>query len=446
MGTDEFKELLSRGTPRVTVVGGGYVGLPLAVAAAQAGCKVTILDVDKAKVDAINAGESYIGDVPSARLAYFVHERRLLHATTAPSSAYAGAHAVLICVPTPLQLSREPDLSLVNSALRPLNIHLSTTNDPVLVVLESTVYPGFTREEVHGRLGVVEGTHTVHVAFSPERVDPMSRAYGITNTPKVVGGIDRDSTEIACALYRRFVERVVPVSSSDAAELVKLLENTYRAVNIALANEFAIAAESLGIDIWEVIDAAATKPFGFQKFVPGCGVGGHCIPDDPPYLSWKMRALGQEMRLLNTAMQLNREMPHYAVRRLTGLLNDGGRCLKGSRILVVGVAYKPDVSDTRESPALDIIRELEHMGSLVTYLDPHVPSLEHEGLKTSAVDEAYVALLNSESCRFDAAIIATGHNGVDYAKLCNSAPIVLDTRGVTRGLAGISPATRVVTL
>jgi UDP-N-acetyl-D-glucosamine dehydrogenase len=424
----EFCALLTEGTPRVVVVGGGYVGLPLAIEAAANGCNVTVLDIDKAKVAAINAGRSYIDDVHGPTVESFVKGGKL-RATADAYEAYVGAHAVLICVPTPLQPSREPDISLVCAALRPLNINLAGTHDPVLVVLESTVYPGFTRDEMRDRLGGSGGERTVYMAFSPERIDPASKTHRVGNTPKVVGGVDPASTEAACALYRRVITAgVVPVSSSSAAELVKLLENTYRAVNIALVNEFALVAKKLGIDIWEVVDAAATKPYGFQKFTPGPGVGGHCIGLDPPYLSWKMRALDLETRLLDTAIMVNRAMPRYVVGRLADLLNDYGLCLHGTRVLVLGVAYKPDVSDTRESPALDIIRELRARGALVNYHDPRVPSLAHEGFALESV------ALDRLADGYDAAIIVTNHSDFDYRALLAHVLHVLDTRGATREL------------
>jgi UDP-N-acetyl-D-glucosamine dehydrogenase len=425
-----FKIHLERGDPKVVVVGGGYVGLPLAVAFAQTGCRVTVLDTDQTKADAINAGRSYVGDVPSEKLAELV-EHNMLRATTDPA-AYEEAHAVLICVPTPLAVSREPDTSLVRAAIGTLCMQVYCTNPQLLVVLESTVYPGFTREELAERI-IAHAQHVpeheVYVAFSPERVDPANKRHGVENTPKVVGGIDKDSTDLAAALYRRIVPFVVPVSSADTAELVKLLENTYRAVNIALVNEFALAARELGINIWEVVEAAGTKPFGFQKFTPGPGVGGHCIGLDPPYLSWRMRGLGHEMRLLDTAILVNRAMPGYVVDRLAAVLNEDGQCLNGADVCVLGVAYKPDVPDTRESPALDIIRELGKRGAVVTYYDPFVPSLEHEGfaLKSVEIDTtlSYVRMQ-------DSAIIVTNHSPFDYAELLRPFSRVLDTRGATR--------------
>lgn len=431
---ESFRITLERGQPHVVVVGGGYVGLPLAVAIAKSACLVTVLDVDEHKVEAINEGRSYVGDVPSEALAPLV-EHELLHATTNPDEAYARADVVLICVPTPLAVSREPDTSLVRAAVDTLLEQLWRTSRQLLVVLESTVYPGFTKEELADRLHGVEmaAKYTIHVAFSPERVDPANKTHGVVNTPKVVGGVDVTATRLAASFYSRFVPEVVQVSSASAAELVKLLENTFRAVNIALVNEFAIAAAKLGIDIWEVVDAAATKPYGYMKFTPGPGIGGHCINQDPPYLSWRMRGLGHEMRLLDTAMLIALAMPHYVVERLASMLNEYNTCLNGTRVLIVGVAYKPNVPDTRESPALDIIRELARRGAIVSYYDPYVPELTHEGF----------ALRSADPTGYDheAAIIVTDHDCFDYSKILAGTLHVLDTRGATRTLPELPPGT-----
>jgi UDP-N-acetyl-D-glucosamine dehydrogenase len=441
MDANALKTLLSHGTPQVVVVGGGYVGLPFAVVAAQAHCDVTVLDTDVQKVEAINHGFSYVKDVPDVALAELV-AAKVLRATSEPGEAvHDDTAAIVICVPTPLQAGGDPDVSFVTQALESvLSVARYESSDtwPLrLISLESTVYPGFTREVVgkmladHARR---DGEDTF-LSFSPERVDPGNPVWHTKNTPKVVGANTPEARAIANAFYSRIVDHVVMVDSTDTAEMVKLLENTYRWVNIGLVNEIAIQCHQLGLDVWEVIDAAKTKPFGFMSFVPGPGAGGPCLTKDSDYLAFALRQQHHDARFIRLAGQVNRAMPAYVVQRLADELNLMQKPVCGQRVLVVGVAYKPDVPDTRESPALDVIRELARRGAVVTYVDPHVPNLFHEGFDGM---EALNVLSDSpvDYGAFDAAIIVTHHSGVDYARLAAECPLVLDTRGVTRGMSG----------
>jgi len=438
MDVTELKTLLTHGTPKVVVVGGGYVGLPFAVTAAQAHCDVTVLDTDEQKVDAINAGSSYVKDVDDTVLAELVKAGRIAATSEPDVAVHDGTAAIVICVPTPLQASGDPDVSFVMKALESV---LSIARDgpeeewPLrLISLESTVYPGFTQEVV-GRMlaehGRADGDDTF-VSFSPERVDPGNATWHTKNTPKVVGANSQVSLEVALAFYRRIVDTVVPVSSTDAAEMVKLLENTQRWVNIGLVNEVALQCHALGLNVWEVIDAASTKPFGFTRYTPGPGVGGHCIACDPDYLAWRLRTMKQSARFIALAGAINRAMPAYVVQRLADALNERGQAVQGKKVLVVGVAYKPDVGDTRESPALDVIRELAQRGAIPCYVDPLVSNLYHEGFDLEALN-----VLSDEPVdysAFDAAIIVTHHTDFDYESLVVTCPLVLDTRGVTRGI------------
>jgi UDP-N-acetyl-D-glucosamine dehydrogenase len=417
---------------RVGVVGLGYVGLPLAVEFAEAGFRVLGFEVSAEKAEAVNRGESYIGDVPTDRVADLVKSGHL--GATLDYDRLRELDAVCICVPTPLNKTGDPDVSYIMSVAESLR---RTVRTGQLVVLESTTYPGTTRELLlpaltrDGRLRVGSD---FFLAFSPERVDPGNPVWRIRNTPKVVGGITAACTEVARALYAAVVERVVVVSSTEAAELTKLLENTFRSVNIALANEMAIVCDKLGVDVWEVIGAAATKPFGFMKFTPGPGLGGHCIPVDPHYLSWKMKTLDYKTRLVELASEINAEMPRYVAEKAASMLNDQGKPVKGSKIVVVGVAYKRDTDDTRESPALDIIRLLAKQGADVCYHDPLVPSLRQEG---QAMDS--VPLSADLLDRADLIVIVTDHSAVDYGLIRNSGRPVLDTRNVL-GRVAAEPA------
>jgi UDP-N-acetyl-D-glucosamine dehydrogenase len=403
----------------VGVIGLGYVGLPLAVAFAQEGCEVIAVDVDTRKVDAIAAGESYIGDVPSELLRE-VAER--LHATTRYADL-AKADAVLICVPTPLTPNREPDLGPLVDATRALADVLQADQ---LVVLESTTYPGTTRERVAPLLeesGLAAG-RDFHLAFSPERVDPGRTDFTLRNTPKVLGGLTDACAERAEALYALVCDHVVRVSSPEAAELTKLLENIFRSVNIALVNELAMLTDRMGIDIWEVVDAAASKPYGFMRFEPGPGMGGHCLPVDPFYLSWRAREFDMATEFIELAGKVNQQMPYHCVAKAQRALNDRGMSVKGSRIAVVGVSYKPGVGDVRESPALKIISLLAELGAEVSYHDPYVPSLAEFALTSTPLEDAVADA--------DLAVIVTAHPGVDHELIARRARLVLDLRGVTR--------------
>jgi len=453
-----MQEFLSNGEVDVTVVGGGYVGLPLAVELARSGCDVMVYDLDLAKVQGINLGKSHVPDVSDEDLRLFttrwseVRERTVICATHLPEVAFSeSTDVVLICVPTPLQGSRDPDISFVEQALAHLQPRL---HKHMLVVLESTVYPGFTREVMAPQLAAQDDFRhreelvlgrDLFVAFSPERVDPGNKRWTIANTPKVVGGVTARCTAMAAAFYSRILKDapvradaqeyldggvngygVVPVSSPDVAEMVKLLENTYRAVNIALVNELARACNHLDVDVWEVVGAAATKPFGFERFTPGPGVGGHCIGPDPQYLAWKLRNIRHASRFIELAAEVNMTQPAYVVSRLRDELNTCGVALKGTRVLIVGVAYKPEVSDTRESPALDIMAQLRELGADVCYLDPFVDAVE--GFEAASKD----MLLLKDA--FDAAVIVTDHSllYVDYEGLLGAVPLVLDTRDIIR--------------
>ncbi len=404
----------------VGVVGLGYVGLPLAVAFAREGCEVVAVDVDARKVQAIGAGDSYIEDVPSEQLRG-VSER--IHASTR-YARLERADAVLICVPTPLTRNREPDLGPLIDATRALADVLQAGQ---LVVLESTTYPGTTRERVQPILeeSGLAGGRDFHLAFSPERVDPGRTDFTLRTTPKVVGGLTEACTERARALYERVCDHVVTVSSPEVAELSKLLENIFRSVNIALVNELAMLTYRMGIDIWEVLDAAATKPYGFMRFEPGPGMGGHCLPVDPFYLSWRAREFDMSTEFIELAGKVNQQMPYHCVMRAERALNDAGLPVKGSRIAIVGVSYKPGVGDVRESPALKIIALLRALGAELHYHDPHVPTLPEEGLASEPLAEALQDA--------DLALIVTAHPEVEHELAAERARVVLDLRGVTRG-------------
>src|SRR6267378_1447833 len=405
----------------VGVIGLGYVGLPLAVSFAEAGCEVVAVDVDPRKVDAIGAGESYIEDVPSANLAAC---RERIDATTR-YARLAKADAVLICVPTPLTRNREPDLGPLIDSTRALAEVLQTGQ---LVVLESTTYPGTTRERVAPLLeesGLTAG-RDFHLAFSPERVDPGRRDFTLRNTPKVIGGLTEACAERAEALYGLVCDELVRVSSPEAAELTKLLENIFRSVNIALVNELAMLTDRMGIDVWEVIDAAATKPYGFMRFDPGPGMGGHCLPVDPFYLSWRAREYDFVPEFVELAGKMNQAMPYVCVERIVRALNEVEKSVRGSRIALLGVAYKPGVGDTRESPALKILELLREHGADVVYHDPHVHDLPQFDLSSTDLDEALDGA--------DLAVIVTAHPDLDLERVVRDAPLVMDLRGVTRGI------------
>ena len=416
-----------RRTFDVAIVGAGYVGVPLAQVFAEAGKSVVLLDVDEERVAMLSRGQSYIEDVPSERLQALVEERGL--AATTDYDVLRDADAIVIALPTPLSKQREPDLTIVKSATRAIAKRLRPGH---LVVLESTTYPGTTRDELQPLLEAGSGLRAgvdFHLAFSPERVDPGRTDHTTRTVPKVVGGIDPASTDAAAALYADAIDTIHRVSSPEAAELTKLLENIFRSVNIALVNELARLCDRMGIDVWEVIDAASTKPFGFMRFEPGPGLGGHCIPIDPFYLTWKAREYDFTTEFIELAGKVNQAMPYYCRSRISQALNHGlGKSLKGSRILVLGVAYKADISDLRESPAIRLIQLLERGGADVSYHDPHVPSFAEDGIALASVP------LEPEA--YDAVVITTAHSGIDYAVLVDSARVVVDLRNAT-GRAGV---------
>lgn len=397
----------------------GYVGVPLAVEFARGGLEVWGIDVDPEKVAALNRGNSYVLDVPDAVIQDLVANKRLTASTD--FSALREADAVCVCVPTPLRKSQDPDISFIVSALDQIQAYL---HPGMLIVLESTTYPGTTEELMLPKLeetGLKVGKD-FFLAFSPERVDPGNQTFTTRNTPKVVGGVTPECTEKAIALYRHAVDTVVPVSNARTAEMVKLLENTFRAINIGMVNELAIMCDRLTVDVWEVINAAKSKPFGFMPFYPGPGLGGHCIPIDPLYLSWKLKTLDYTARFIELASTINSSMPQYVVEKTTAALNDVEKSVKGSRILVLGVAYKRNVSDTRESPAVDIIGLLKKKGACVTFADPFVPALDILGETMTAYDLA-------QGVRgFDLVLVVTDHSTFDYAQILAQASLVFDTR------------------
>jgi len=417
------------------VAGLGYVGLPLAMEFARAGIRVIGIDPDARKVNGINAGQSYIPDVPSETLAELVRQGCLSASTD--YAALRDCDAVSICVPTPLNKTRDPDMSYVIDAANQVVTHCQAD---FLIVLESTTYPGTTEEILLPKLEAAgwQVGQNVFLAFSPERIDPGNTRYGVRNTPKVVGGATPACSEMATALYRLAVDQVVPVSSLRTAELVKLLENTFRAVNIGLVNEMALMCDKLNVDVWEVIEAAATKPYGYMKFTPGPGIGGHCIPIDPLYLSWKLKALNYTARFIELADSINSRMPEHVVALVADGLNDDGRALNGARVLVLGVAYKKDINDLRESPALDIITELAARKARVTYHDPWVPNIAINGLNLETQP------LNAETLQAaDCVVIATDHTSFNWDLVSSHARLVIDTRNALKGRSG---AARVIRL
>jgi UDP-N-acetyl-D-glucosamine dehydrogenase len=410
----------------VGIIGLGYVGLPLAVAFAEEGCDVVAVDVDGRKVQALQSGESYIEDVPDERL-------RAVAERISPSTRYedlARAEAVIVCVPTPLTPNREPELGPLLDSSRGL---ARVIRSGQLVVLESTTYPGTTRERVAPLLeesGLAAG-RDFHLAFSPERVDPGRTDYTLRNTPKVLGGLTEACADRAQALYEVVCDEIVRVSTPEAAELCKLLENIFRSVNIALVNELAMLTDRMGIDVWEVVQAAATKPYGFMSFAPGPGMGGHCLPVDPFYLSWRAREFDMTTEFIELAGKINQQMPYHCVAKAQRALNDAGRAVKGARIAVFGVSYKPGVGDIRESPALKIVELLAEHGADLCYHDPHVPALPEYGLQSVPFEQALADA--------DLALIVTAHPSVDHELIARRARLVVDLRGVTRGsgVAGV---------
>ena len=410
----------------VGLIGLGYVGLPLAMEFAEAGFKVIGYDVSERVVQLLKKGGSHIQDVPAAQVRKHVDAGRFV--PTTDEKALHVADAISIAVPTPLAKTRDPDMQYVISASETVE---RQAKKGCLIALESTTYPGTTRELLQSRLetrGLVVGKD-VFLAFSPERVDPGNPKWHTKNTPKIVGGITPACTRVAAALYGSCIDTIVKVSSPEAAELAKLLENTFRSVNIALVNEMALVCDRLGVDVWEVIDAAATKPFGFMKFTPGPGIGGHCIPLDPHYLAWKMRQLNYKTRFIDLASEVNSAMPEVVVEKVSRGLNDLSKALKGSRVLVLGVAYKRDIDDMRESPALDVIRLLEQRGAIVSYHDPYVARFREE-----AHEHVGVAMTDEVLDTADAVVIVTDHGIVDYQRIVDRASLVVDTRNATTKL------------
>ena len=421
---------------RVAVIGLGYVGLPLAVEFAKEGFRVTGIDLDARRVAGVNAARSYIEDVPSEELRALRRRGRLR--ATGSFDVVAQLDAIIICVPTPLRKTREPDLSYIVSATEAIAKRVRRGQ---LIVLESTTYPGTTDEVVLPALearGLTAGKD-VALAFSPERIDPGNPTYHTRNIPKVIGGITPTCTKLATALYGSIIERTVPVSSAKVAEMVKLLENTFRAVNIGLVNEVALICDYLGINVWEVIEAARTKPFGFMPFYPGPGLGGHCLPSDPMYLAWKVRVHGYEARMIELASQINSGMPAYVVEKVSRVLNARRQALKGARVLLLGLAYKRDVSDTRDSPAFDVARLLLARGALVSYHDPYVPTAVL-GAARQRSRRLTAAALKAADC----VVLLTNHSAVDYKLVLRHAPVIVDTRNQYQGLA--RPTARVVKL
>jgi UDP-N-acetyl-D-glucosamine dehydrogenase len=431
------EKLLSRIESREAVcgvVGLGYVGLPLAVELARSGYRVLGFDVSDEVVAGINAGRSHILDVQTQVVASFV-EGGLLEAT-GDLSRLAECDAVSICVPTPLNKTKEPDLSYVVAAGHAVHF---TLRPGQLVILESTTYPGTTREVLLSKFeeSELQVGHDFFLCFSPERVDPGNAVWHTRNTPKVLGGITPACTEAGLALYGNVFDTMVPVESAEAAELTKVYENTFRMINIALANELAQACDVLGLDVWGVIEAAATKPFGFMKFTPGPGLGGHCIPLDPHYLSWKMRTLAFKTRMIELASEINSEMPAFVVRKVADELNDAFKPVRGSRVLLLGVAYKKDIDDLRESPALEVIRQLQEKGAEVVFHDPFCPVIRDDGhTPLRGLPLHGVALSDEELAAADCVVVITDHTGVDYPRVAEKAKLVVDTRGVMRDLGG----------
>ena len=409
---------------KVGIIGLGYVGLPLALTFAKSGFKITGIDIDKNRIARLNKGHSYILDITSSEIKEAMKDG--VFTVTADFSHIKKMDAVIICVPTPLYKTKEPDVSYIVAAVQNIKKYMKRGQ---IIVLESTTYPGTTEEVMLPILeseGLKEG-RDFYLAFSPERIDPGNKKYDTKNTPKIIGGISKNSTDIAKLLYEQAIDIVVPVSSSKVAEMVKLLENTFRIVNIGLVNEIMLMCDKLGINVWEVIDAARTKPYGFMPFYPGPGVGGHCIPVDPIYLSWKARMHGFEARFIDLASQVNSEMPHHVVTKIIEGLNDQRKPLRCSTVLLVGVAYKKDVKDLRESPALEIIDILVKKGAIVSYYDPYMPYLKIEGINLKSVEFTKESFSDS-----DCVVLVTDHSNVDYKFIAKNSKLVVDTRNILK--------------
>jgi UDP-N-acetyl-D-glucosamine dehydrogenase len=420
----DLKEKILSKKAQIGVVGVGYAGLPLAMEFARSGFKVHGIDVDDEKVKDLNEGKSHIEDVKDDILQFAINAG--CFEAHSDYAVVAELDCVILCVPTPLRQTKDPDISYIVDAAQTVKKHL---HKDMLIVLQSTTYPGTTEEVLRAEFeseNVAIGKD-LFLSFSPERVDPGNLKFNIKNTPKIVGGITPQCTEMAKTLYEQAIDSVIPVSSAAAAEMVKLLENTFRAVNIGLVNEIAIMCEKLGISVWEVIEAAATKPFGFMPFFPGPGLGGHCIPIDPLYLSWKLKMLNYNARFIELASEVNTQMPEYCVYRIVGVLNRNQKCVNGTKVLLIGLTYKKDVSDVRESPALDMIRLLENGGAQVDYSDPYVPELSIDD-----VTKESVPLEPATIREYDLVVMATNHSDFDYATIQKSAQLIFDARNVFR--------------
>jgi len=428
----ELIEKFKKKTAKVAVLGMGYVGLPFSTVFAQAGFAVTGIDPVEQKMEMLNRGESYILDVPSLVVRQLVADGKLRGTTD--YAILKEIDAVAICVPTPLRHTGDPDLSFIISAAEGIAPYV---HPGMVVVLESSTYPGTTRELVLPALTEKSGLkigEELFLAFSPERVDPGREDWTTKNTPKVIGGMTEKCTEVSTAWYSMALDTVVPVSSTEVAEMAKLLENTFRMINIGFVNELTLMCDRLGVDVWEVIDAAATKPFGFMRFNPGPGLGGHCIPIDPMYLSWKMRSLNYTARFIELASEINTNMPRFVIGRVQDGLNEQAKPMKGSKVLVLGVAYKPDIDDLRESPAIDVIRLLQAKGALVSYHDPYIPRVQEDEWQIESVTDLMLAVEEA-----DCVVIITNHKVYDYAAILNSAKLIIDTRNALGKLGVKSP-------
>jgi UDP-N-acetyl-D-glucosamine dehydrogenase len=429
---DSLIEKLESKTAKVGIIGLGYVGLPLAVVFAEAGFEVIGIDPIVEKVDKINAGVSYIQDVPTEQVSKLLKAGKLK--ATTDYSVISRLDAVSICVPTPLRKTGDPDLSFIVNAMDSLSTY---AHDGMVIVLESSTYPGTTREiilpKIKANKDLIAGDN-IFIAFSPERVDPGRKDWTTKNTPKVVGGITQACSEVASIWYSQALDKVVPVSSTEVAEMTKLLENTFRMINIGLVNEMAIMCDRLGVDVWDVIDAAATKPFGFMKFNPGPGLGGHCIPIDPLYLSWKLKSLQYTARFIELASEINTAMPRYTVQKIQDALNTQGKPIKNSRVLVLGIAYKPDIDDVRESPAIDVIHLLTKKGACVRYHDPFIPKYKEDGVDITSVSD-----LNFEIYMADIVVIITNHSQYDYEMILAKSKLIVDTRNALGQMGKINP-------
>ncbi|MBC7835844.1 MAG: nucleotide sugar dehydrogenase [Phycisphaerales bacterium] len=433
-----LKSKLSSGNATIGIIGLGYVGLPLAHALHEGGFRILGFDIDPSKIEALAVGRNYLKHLGEEMTTTLSRSDRFR--ATADFSRLSEADAIIICVPTPLGKHQEPDLSYVINSGRDIG---RTLRRGQLVVLESTTYPGTTREDLlpamleaqpKGAEKLVSGKD-FFVAFSPEREDPGRKSHNTKTTPKLVGGLERESGELASLMYARAIQHVVTVSTAEVAEAAKVLENTFRAVNIALVNELKMILTPMGIDVWDVIEAAATKPFGFMPFFPGPGLGGHCIPIDPFYLTWKAREVGKPTRFIELAGEINTSMPHYVVDRLAAALNDESKSVKGSKVLIVGLAYKPNIDDTRETPAAEIIEILAGLGADVSYHDPHVPTFPR--MRKHTRDLKSIDLSKDVLTAFDAVLIVTDHAAVNWRAIAQHAKLVVDTRNAMKGLGGL---------